>query len=59
MKRKKKIKVSDILAYMFYVVCTIICMWFVVSFIDVNMHNQPYTDNYGNYWKYNVFNLNR
>lgn len=38
-------------------ICIMICVWFLASFIDVNMHNDYFSEGYGDFAKWNVFAL--
>lgn len=41
----------------FYVVCVLVIIWFVASFIDVNAHNDITKENCGQVSSWNLFNL--
>lgn len=34
-----------------------VTLWFILSIIDVNLHNNPMRENYLNYSKYNLFTI--
>ena len=46
--KKKILNLSTIISVMFM-------LWFVASFIDVNLYNTPFTDNYGQFANWNLF----
>lgn len=46
-------KMVDVLA----ILCGIFLLWVAISWIDVAKHNDPFDDDYRDYWKYNFFNL--
>lgn len=46
-------KIVDVLA----ILCGIFLLWIAISWIDVAKHNDPFDDDYKDYWKYNFFNL--
>ena len=50
-----KQKIYKVLENTAYVIFTIILLWFVVSFIDVIMHNMPWQDNVYKVW--NLFDI--
>lgn len=39
----------------FIAILTICLLWIMFSIIDVNMHNNPFDNDYKNYSKYNLF----
>lgn len=41
----------------FYVVCVLVMIWLIASFIDVNAHNDVFAEDFGNYASWNVFEL--
>ena len=38
-----------------YFVCIVALIWLVASFVDVNMHNGIFSDNYQQYASWNLF----
>ena len=49
----KKIKWNNIL----FLISIIFIIWFIVSFIDMNIHNDICNVNYNNFAKWNLFLL--
>lgn len=42
---------------MFGVVCAVLFIWIVASFIDVNAHNNLFSENYGVLSSWNMFEI--
>lgn len=39
------------------IVSVLLLLWLAMSFIDVNIHNNPLSDNYQNFASWNIFEL--
>ena len=50
-----KQKIYETLENTIYIISALILLWFVVSFIDVNMHNMPWQDHVYKAW--NLFDI--
>lgn len=50
---KRKIRYDRI----FGILAALILLWVFVSFIDTNLHNDAFSDAYGQYAEWNAFNL--
>lgn len=55
MKKKRKLKISRICTAVFMIICLFAAIWFTASFIDTNLHNQPFKENYQDYADWNIF----
>ena len=53
----KKLNKKRVIDFVMTVVCALILAYFLASFIDTNLHNHPFTDSYGNYADWNIFNI--
>lgn len=48
-------KIFTAFKFLFFSFCALFTMWIVVSFIDINMHNDPLADDYKEYQEWNAF----
>ena len=54
---KRRLNKKHCFDFAMTVICILILAYFLASFIDTNLHNQPFTDSYGNYADWNIFNI--
>ena len=53
----KKLNKKRVIDFVMTAICALILAYFLASFIDTNLHNHPFTDSYGNYADWNIFNI--
>ena len=54
---KRRLNKKHCVDFVMTVICVLILAYFLASFIDTNLHNHPFTDSYGNYADWNIFNI--
>ena len=54
---KRKLNKKHCVDFILSVICILFFAYLLASFIDTNLHNQPFTDSYGNYADWNIFNI--
>ena len=52
--KKKIFKVFD---NVITIMCIALVMWIVASRVNINQHNSPMQEDYGNYAKWNIFEV--
>ena len=52
---KRKLSISRVILAMVFIVFAFIALWFFASVIDINLHNDPFTENFGEYAYWNLF----
>ena len=55
--KKGCVNMKKVLDNIFVGVGVILIIWIVASFINIGLHNDPFDDDYKNYWEYNFFVL--
>lgn len=48
-------KIFTAFKFLFFSLGTLFTLWIVVSFIDINMHNDPFAEDYKEYQEWNAF----
>lgn len=51
---KKKIRAWEILVN---IIIVLVVLWVLMSIIDINIHNDPFSDSYKSYQSWNLFEL--
>ena len=54
---KKRLNKKHCVEFILSVICILFFAYLLASFIDVNLHNHPFTDSYGNYADWNIFTI--
>jgi hypothetical protein len=54
---KRKLNKKHCADFILSVICILFFAYLLASFIDTNLHNHPFTDSYGNYADWNIFNI--
>lgn len=54
---KRRLNKKHCIDFVMTAVCALILAYFLASFIDVNLHNRPFTDSYGDYADWNIFTI--
>ncbi len=54
---KRKLNKKHCIDFILSVICILFFIYLLISFIDTNLHNQPFTDSYGKYADWNIFNI--
>lgn len=49
-----KIKAWEILVN---IIIVLIVLWVFLSIVDINLHNDPFSDNYKSYQSWNIFEI--
>lgn len=57
MKTKKHINWKNVFSTLITLACVLVLVWFVASFIDVNLHNNYFSKNYGDFASWNIFTI--
>ena len=52
-----KKKIFKILDNVIITMCIALVMWIVASWVNINQHNSPMQEDYGNYAKWNIFEV--
>lgn len=52
---RKVVASMRVVKVMFFMFCAAFAMWLVASFIDINMHNDPFAEDYKEYQEWNAF----
>lgn len=53
MKKKRRINWANIIALL----GIILAFWIIASIFDTNIHNQPFTNDYGDFSAWNIFHI--
>lgn len=54
---KRKFRWDRLALVIINIICVAFFVWFIASFIDTNLHNQPFTDGYQDFADWNLFTL--
>lgn len=53
--KRRRLNKKHLVEFILSVICIFICVWVFASFIDTNLHNQPFSAHYGEFAEWNIF----
>lgn len=53
--KRRRLNKKHLVEFVLYVACLFVFIWIFASFIDTNLHNQPFTAHYGEFAEWNIF----